>query len=483
MEIHFTNINKIFFIGVLLFLAYPLNGIAQVKDATITINLHGVYESKISLLSLTGSGIFKPIKEAQGIKNGTTARLQVPKDSLPGEFVLRFDYKEKEASPPYPSEKYIFISEQDLELWVNPKYCNNTDSTYFQKDERENTAFSKFAKENVKQKEKVGVLQNFLMNYDDRESKFYKQGIKEYEQRRQTYNQWQKNQAQQDKALFVSHLYCFQYVPETSWKGTESKQIQNFIDHFFDGTDFKDPLIIKTSDLKRWMDGYINLYGKLSTTLTLRDSLFSVAGRTAIEKAKQGHPLVYGWMVDYFYRGYETNGITAGMKVLEPFLNDPNCLTSKRQEIARRLKGMETLVAGSIAPNISLKDADDKLFELNTLKTQCDFILILFWSAGCSHCMETVIALYPWQQQTAMQQKIKVVAISLDESEEEINAWKQKITELKGWQHMNAPEGAQSKVASDYYVLATPVMVLLDAKTKEIVGIPNIPNELMKVLQ
>jgi hypothetical protein len=48
-------------------------------------------------------------------------------------------------------------------------------------------------------------------------------------------------------------------------------------------------------------------------------------------------------MVDYFYKGFESNNIPDGTKVLKPYLNDPNCLTSKRMEIERRLKGIETL--------------------------------------------------------------------------------------------------------------------------------------------
>jgi thioredoxin-related protein len=321
------------------------------------------------------------------------------------------------------------------------------------------------------------------MSYDDTGSEFYQQGIKEYEKRRQTYNQWISTKAKQDKELFVSCLYGFQYVPQIPWKGTETDRINSLITHYFDGIDFNNSLIIKTSDINKWMDNYVNLYGQLSTTTVLRDSLFPLAGKTAIEKAKQGHPLVYGWMVDYFYRGYETNGIDAGIKILEPYLDDPNCLTSKRREIARRLKGMETLVAGSKAPDIVMKDSEGGLFELNKLETQCNYILVLFWSADCKHCMEMADNLYPWQQQPDVRQKIMVMAISLDETETEIKAWEQKITELNGWEHLRAAEGVRSKVASDYYVLATPVMVLLDAKTREIVAMPNSLDELKTAIK
>jgi len=479
MSIHLKGLCKIVIPAIILILASAGHGWAQKGDVKITVHLRGVYESKISLLALSNNKTFKPILEIPGIKNGATTLLSVSKDKLPGEFVLRFDYKENESSTPYPSEKYIFINDQDLELWVSPKYCNNADSTRFQKDERENATFVRFSKENGKQKEKLGLLQNFLLNYDDTESLFYQQGIGEYEKRRQAFNQWLTDQIQQDKSLFVSTLYPFQYVPQIPWKGTETERINSLIDHYFDGMDFHNPFLIKTSDLNKWMDAYVNLYGQLSTTEALRDSLFPAAGKRAIEKAKQGDPLVYGWMVDYFYRGYESNGITAGMKVLEPYMNDPNCLTSKRQEIARRLKGMETLVPGSKAPDIALTDMYGSLFKLYDFEPKVKYLLLFFWSADCSHCVEMANQLYPWQQQPEMQEKIRVVAVSLDETDTEIAAWQKKIPQMKGWKNLRAPEGVRSKVAGDYYVLATPVMILLDAKTKKIIALPGTLTELM----
>ncbi len=464
-------------ITVLLALGFAFHLSAQTLDITITIHLRGVYESKISLLALTPSHTFKPILEVNGIKNGETTELLVTDNYLPGEFVLRFDYKETAASTPYPAEKYIFIHDQDLELWVSPIFSNNPDSTYFQPGERENEAFARFSEMNAKQKEKLGVLQNFLMSYDDTGSDFYREGIKEYEKRREAYNQWLVSRTEQDKSLFISNLYGFQYVVQIPWEGNETDRILSLINHYFDGIDFNDSLVIKTSDINKWMDNYVNLYGQLVTTVALRDSLFPLAGKTAIEKARQGHPMVYGWMVDYFYRGYETNGIDAGIKILEPYLEDPNCLTSKRQEISRRLKGIETLVPGSKAPEISMTDSQGQPFDLYNFETTCKYILILFWSADCEHCATVLSNLHPWQQQPDVSQKIMVTAISLDETETEINAWEQKIAELKGWNHLLAEEGVRSKVAYDYYVLATPVMVLLDAKTREIVALPGTVEE------
>jgi hypothetical protein len=485
VRVHFIDKSKVLFILLLVHLFTLQSLIASIgNDVTIIIHLRGVAESKVSLLGQSiGSRVFKPIVEVQSVTNGEMTKVLISNELLPGEFVLRFDYKEKATSTTYPSEKFIFINDQDLELWVSPAYCNNSDSTWFQDDERENRTFTLFSAENSKRKEQLALLQNFLMNYDDANSGFYKQGIKEYELRRQTYNQWLADCIQKDKSLFVSNLYRFEYVPEIPWKGTETDRIRSLIIHYFDGMDFDSPFLIKLLELNKWMDNYVNLYGELSTTVALRDSLFSEAGRTAIEKTRKGNPMVYGWMVDYFYRGFETNSLTAGMKILEPFLNDPNCMTSKRVEIERRLKGMKTLIPGSRAADISLKDMEGKLFNLYTLESQCKYLLVLFWSAGCSHCVEMVDKLYPWQQQKEIQQKINVVAISLDETETEIKLWEHKITGLKGWTNLGEPLGVGSKVANDYFVLSTPMMILLNAETKDIVAVPDTVEELINAIK
>jgi thioredoxin-related protein len=435
--------------------------------------MRGVYESNITLFSLSGIKKPKSISELQEIKKSETVKLQVPNEYLPGDFVLRFNYKNEKGSLQSHSEMNIIVSDQDLELWVNPGYCSNSDSTWFQPGERENSAFALFSKENNQIKEKLEPLNKFLMTYDDTRSKFYSQGIEEYEKKRKAYNLWLDTYVKKDRTLFVSHRYQFQHIPQMKWNGMEKDRIFSLIHHYFEGVDLSDPLITKTIQLNEWMNHYVNFYLKMATTAALRDSLLSLAARNAIEKAKQGSHMVYGWMVDYFYKGFESRDIPEGMKVLEPYLKDSNCLTSKRMEIERRLKGMETLVKGSKAPDIMFGDADSNLFQLSKYEPPSKYILLLFWSAECSHCTETVNSLYSWQIQPGIHQKISIVAISLDETETEVKAWDQKIKNLVGWKHFRAPEGIRSKVASDYFILATPIMILLDAKTKEIISSPS----------
>lgn len=368
------------------FLLSTFQGTAQ--DVTIKIHIRGVAESKITVLPLRTFPKFETLEKF--IVNGETVNISIPANQLPGEFVLRFDYKEKQNSSPYPCEKHVFISNQNIELWVNPKYCNNNDSTYFQKEEKENTLFARFTKENVKQKEMLGILLNFLMNYDDTDSKFYQQGIEEYEKKRSEYNQWLKEQATLHKTMFVSHVFQFEYVPQIAFKGSEAEKTQSALSHYFDATDFQDTLLLHTKELKSFITAYVNTYASLAKTQADLDSLYPLIGKTAIEKARKGHPLVYGWMVDYFFSGYESTNMPAGIKMLEPYLNDTNCLTNKRLAIEKRLKGIKTLTIGTSAPDFSLKGDDGKDVLFSKYKTNSRYKLLLFWSADCGHCKELV---------------------------------------------------------------------------------------------
>lgn len=475
-------IMRIFFLCIYCFFLL-LGCSSRTKGISITIHHRGSYESKISLIPQSGKGALKPFIEKEGVKKGQTVVLQIPDTFLPGEFILRFDYKQNPSDQPYPAEKRIIINRQDLELWVHPVYCNNPDSTWFQKDEKENRTFAAFMVENSRRKEKIGLLQNLLFNYDDTGSELYRMAIIEYEKRRKDFNDWIVSQRKQYKSLFASTLFSFQYIQQINWKGNEFERKKSLRDNYFEGIDFRDTMLIKTPAMKEWMDAYVNLYGELVTNITMRDSLFTLAGKTAIEKAKTGHPLLYGWMVDYFFNGYESFNIERGIKMLRPYVDDPNCLLTKRKEISMRITGINTLKPGTTAPNIIMEDSDNRTFNLYANQTLKKFTLVIFWSADCSHCNETVGMLSKLYLREDVRQRLDIVAISVDETDTEIRAWKQKISEMKTWKHLRAEEGIRSKVANDYYVLGIPVMVLIDSKTRKIIGLPAEVMDLERLLR
>ncbi len=454
---------------------------AEGKDIQIKIHLRGVYESKISLMPLSGDNAFKPIAEGNGVKNGDIATIAVPADKLPGEFVLRFDYKQKQEDTPYPAEKQLILSDQDIELWVSPIYSNNPDSTWFQEGEKENSAFLRFMRENNDRKQQVGLLQNFMMNYDDSQSKFYQLGIQEFEKRRTAYNQWLNEQSKKYSNLFISHTFQFQHVSPVAFNGKPEEHTQSLIENYFEGIDMNDTLILHTRNLPEWMNGYVNMYGAMATSEQLRDSLFILAGQRAIENARMGHPEVYGWMVDYFYKGYESFGMEKGTVMLQRYIDDPNCLTSKRQEIIKRFVGMQKMKKGALAPIFEAEMFNGMKLRFDGVSKQKKYELVVFYESDCSHCKELLKELSDWYHVPENKVWFEIITVAMDNDRK---IWEQNYEKNKfEWYDVWASGGVNSKAANDYFILSTPVIYIInkdmkiEATPENLKGIEDFLNE------
>lgn len=418
------------------------------------------------------------IAEIPDVKGGENAVIQVPGQYLPGEFILRIDYRAAEKDRHYPAERIIYINKQDIELFTNPLYINDDEKTRFNEDEKENTAYNAFMRENRAKRAPIDLLRQFLLSYDRYESGFYAKAVKEFEQRRREYNKWLDSQAKAHNELFVSRLFQFQHIPATTWKGSEEERLGNILKNYFDGIDFNDPLIIRSRELRMFMDGYAGLYSMRAAILEERNLLLVQAGSIACEKASKGHPQVYGWIVDYFYKGYEANNIKQGMVMLKEHADNPDCLTSKRQQIIQRLEGMEKMVPGVLSPDFVVIDDKGSSLEFHKWAPEKQYKLLLFSSSTCEACQYLLNSLRQWQSASANNEKLDVIIISIDKMQEE----KIKAITSFGWKYFYLEGGINNPIARDYFVLSVPAMFLIDSKSNVIVSVPGSFGELMKDL-
>jgi len=457
-----------------------------VSKRQLTVHLQGVFDAKVSLIPFEGLKAINPIAEVPGVKDGKLVKIAIPAKYLPGEFLLRLDYRVKETDSPYPAERSIYINKQDVEVFVNPRGMGNNDIVEFSAGETENTASGAFMKENGTKRMATDLLRQFLLSYDRTQAEFYTQAVKEFQQRTEEYNSWLSEESKKYQQLYVGRLFQFQYIPilpATAWSGSENERLSQILKHYFDGINFSDRLIIRSRELLMFMDGYIRMHSMQAKTEKQRDELFTQAGRLACEKASKGDPKVYGWMVDYFYLGYETYNITQGMLMLEEHANNPNCLSSKKQQIIKRLEAMDKLVPGALAPDFIIKDNEGNEFELHKYKGGARYKLLLFWSAGCEGCHQLVNGLRQWSNEPANKKKLDIITVSLDETETEMREWETAMVGLLGWKRLYAKGGVNSPVVGDYAILSTPAMFLIESEGNTIVSVPGGLDELIKDLK
>jgi len=461
-----------------LLLLVLLQIVCHAEPRHLSIKLRGVYDSKITLTPFDGVRFALPLTVASGVKTGEETHFVIPDSLLPGEFLIRFDYRAKETDTPYPSELQLYINSEDIAIDAHPLYLRG-DSLRLTND-RENTTWFAFTNKSDRQRQQIGLLRQLLEQYDSPASPEWTGVLKAYEKRRINYNHWIDSLARAQKNLYVSHLYDFQKLKAENWKATPAIRMNSLAHEWFKGFNFNDTLILRSRQMNELMNGFMGLYGMRATSETLRDSLFTEAGKLAIESASVGHPRVYGWMVDYFYNGYETYNITSGMVMLEKHLNNPGCLTSKRLAIAKRLEGLKKMVPGVAVRNVMVHNFDDREETINMTACDKNYRLLLFYDSECDHCRQLLAAVRKWYELPANSTRLEVVSVALDRTRE---VWEPFFTaNAFPWIDRYAPGGVNSQAATDYYVLSAPYMYLVD-KNGALMGIPNTVEEMDKMMK
>lgn len=473
----YLKVSQAAVLSLLFLVLFQTQGMSQPEfgSKSLVVAIKGVFDSKLTVTPYENGRYASPIKEIPNVKDA--AVFSIPQDKLPGQFLLRMDYRQNEGDQPYPSEFTFFMSDKDLSIEINPLQTT-PDSINFGND-RENPTYFEFAMGDGAQRQQLALLEQLLLGYDSPNSSFYKQAVSEFEKRRKKYNQWVTSFQEKNKDLYVSHFFQFQKVPASNWDVAPDHRIAEQASHYFDEVDLNDVLILKTQAFDNFIANYMRLFGERATTLELRDELFTEAGRIACEKASQGHPTVYGWMVDYYYQGYESYDITAGIKMLEQHIQNPNCLTSKKQEIVRRLEGMQVLVEGSVAPAFDAEMSNGMKVHFAGISDDKDYGLLIFYDSTCGHCKELLRDLKTWYGKSENRVWFDVISIAVDDDRSQ---WRQYHTkENPLWTDIWTPGGINSQACKDYYILSSPVMFIVD-KEQKILATPTSVEEINRFL-
>ncbi len=303
------------YLWLMLMLMMPVAFAQEVREPLrrLSARIEGVYDANVSVIPFVGAkaDYKNPLGLVPDVKAGEIAVIDIPQERLPGEFVLRIDYRVKETDHPYPAERIIFLNDQDMVMTVNPLQINNDEVTYFQEGEREDVVYAVFMKENTQKRMPIEALRQFLLSYDRPESQVCIEAEKEFEQRRREYNAWVKEQAKEHAGLFVSRLFQFHYIPAVDWSGDSKARVEDMLKHYFDGIDFSDPMILHSRELTRFLDQYMRLFGLQGQDRDEQHRLLIQAGETLKKKVEQGqgHPLVQAWIQEYLRKGYEAQGM------------------------------------------------------------------------------------------------------------------------------------------------------------------------------
>ena len=323
--------------------------------------------------------------------------------------------------------------------------------------DKENMVNENFMDKSTVEKQQLGILQTFLVNYSVKD-KLAKQATKTYKQKQEGYNQWVNKQIKANSNLFVSRTWKSHLVNGAEISKDKEQNIRQIIDHSFDFEDFTDTTLLRTDYFLNLLNNYMSMNEMLvQATKGNREDLMTEAGRQIAEKASLGHPRLYGWVVDYLYTNYERYAIHAGITMLIEHIDNPNCLTYKKIEIKRRLDGMQRLAVGNKAPDLTVKNSKGDRVNLTVNDDQLS--LLFFYESNCPHCEELLGQFKKLSKSTDLAKDITISTIALDESLEIWKTYSQKQQFV--WNDYYVEGGINGKVAKDFCLLSSPSMFVI----------------------
>jgi thiol-disulfide isomerase/thioredoxin len=157
----------------------------------------------------------------------------------------------------------------------------------------------------------------------------------------------------------------------------------------------------------------------------------------------------------------------------------PLAKSSNDEALVEELTLFKKMTLGNKAPNFSWEEVvDNKTILKNLHETDvAENYIIVFWSSGCSHCLQEVPKLHS-KISTMEEGAYKVIAVGL---EEKSYAWRNKIKEFPEFINVLGLGKWQNEIGKDYGVNATPTYIILD-KDKKITARPQELEDVLKLI-
>lgn len=374
-----------------------------------------------------------------------------------GSFTVELDssqqpgmYKVVYAIPPEENNfDFIYNAEEDVVF----EYDLNDGITF--KESNENKLWSSYLKS-------MGMVNQTISNY------FQTNGSdpKAFEEIFKTLKETQSAYESSAKGMLVEQLIKanYPYIPETYEDlSTYSRKLK---ETYFDHIDFDNKFLQSSSFITERINGYLFGVSQQSSDQDYKNRIDNIA--SAIAGSKETTQLgLYQLLWEEFIQ-INNDALTTyvGSEYLLPLAQQLD-----QPELVKKVEAQQRISIGSKAPDFIIKDGSS-LYELDSAEQY----LLIFWSSGCSHCLEEVPQVHELLKD---RKKTQVIAYALEDG---VTAWKNTIANLPAFTHVYGEKKWDNPIVEDYNLTATPTYFLLDGE-KRIIEKPYDYKALEKIIK
>jgi peroxiredoxin len=230
--------------------------------------------------------------------------------------------------------------------------------------------------------------------------------------------------------------------------------------HYWDQTDFSDERLLHGNDWPQFFDDFFNRW-----TSPVSDSII-VAIDAFMQKAPKDSPLFH-FAFERLIKRFDESDRPGADRVLVHLADHymPDKAQSGFDEatlerIRYKAEVHRTLLTGSIAPPLTLRDERDTLVRLHSIRAP--ITLLIFYSPLCDHCTEAL----PGLHDTWLKYKDKGVKALAINTDDQLRHWKNYVAQTKRqWINVADPNPEKSWIKT-YNAYNLPVLMLLDRSKK-----------------
>ena len=225
---------------------------------------------------------------------------------------------------------------------------------------------------------------------------------------------------------------------------------------YFDHAAIDDPALLHAPVYPLRIEEYLSLWRDDSVTAAEQQQKFIEAVEHIMANTSYDSEL-REFVVNFLMDRFENLQMEAVLDHLAIHYLDEWCESDIAGLVEARKEGLAGLTPGSTLPDFVIRDFRGRSHELSRMDH--DYVLVMFWSTTCPHCLDLMPELHSWYT-LERDMDLEVVAISIDTSDAAFLEYTRTLHPR--WIHAHEPMGWLGRVPSEYFIYSTPSLFLVD---------------------
>jgi thiol-disulfide isomerase/thioredoxin len=308
---------------------------------------------------------------------------------------------------------------------------------------------------------RLAVLGNALSYYPDNDP-FYATMQDEYLTILEDQEVFMDEMVAMNTKTMAGFLISCDIMPVIPQEFSPKDQLAWVKDHFYDNIDFSDGRILYSDILPKKIIEYLKLYANrnLSRDELEKEYMKSVDRIMSFVGGKNDE--VEEMVINHMIKGFQQLEFQEVLTyIVNQYVLESSCVDEERKAtLEQRIEGFDKMAIGQTIPEFSITTKSN---EVITNATDTPYRLIMFWASWCPHCLEDMPAIIS-ELNKVERSEIEVILVSVDEVKQE---WEAAIEKHPGWWKESCDlKGWNGDMANDFYIYATPTILLLDQSGK-----------------